>query len=52
MGHVHLQNSDFTMAGDNTADDGLVNGWDTTPHIFDNKFYIQMLTFVSLFVLI
>jgi len=45
VGHVHLQNSDFTMAGDNTADDGLVNGWDTTPHIFDNKFYIQMLTF-------
>jgi len=43
LGHTHQENSGYgaTVAAGNT--DNLINAWDTTPHVFDNQYYINMI---------
>ena len=41
VGHVHIDNSGYGLI-DSTADPLLLNAWDDTPAIFDNRYYIFM----------
>ena len=39
VGHVHIANSGYGRV-DSTADPLLLNAWDDTPNVFDNRYYI------------
>ena len=45
LGHVHTYYSGYGTA--NSIADGYTNGFDDTPHIFDNNYYYNMLINVS-----
>lgn len=43
VGHVHTANSGFGRNG-NLSADNLLNAWDTTPNVFDNRYYASIVT--------